>query len=672
MEFPPSGRSSSTASKTKPPSSNPGRTLFICIALALLTLAVYGQVIGHGFISFDDDDYIMKNPVVQRGLTIDGLIWAFSSPHVYNWHPLTWLSHMLDVRLFGLNAGGHHLMGLLFHIANTLLLFAIFGRMTGAPWRSAAVAALFALHPLHVESVAWAAERKDVLSTLFWMLTLWLYFRYVKHPGVRRYWLLCLCYAAGLLAKQMAVTLPFVLLLLDYWPLGRFSPQSAVLPAASIPHPVSISEGKTGKHGKGPISNGDRMVPHPPAAADGGKEENLPRRIDWSCIGPLIREKLPLFALAAGASVLIYLVQAQTGIVKSAVEYPLSARLGNALVSYIAYLIKALFPLHLAVFYPHPGTALPLWQAISALLLIVAITALAVRSQKPYLAVGWLWYLGTLVPVIGLVQVGIQGMADRYTYVPLIGVFIMTAWGIPDLAAGWRSRQAALIGIAAAGLAALAILTWFQAGTWRNNIALYSHATKVTAGNDWAEYNLGLSLLKDEERDEEALSHFREAIRLRPGYADAYLNIGAIQAKRGHLDDAAANFSRALELKPAHPEALRNLSVALLQLGRLDEAALRIEAFRQIRPDDPEVLFLAGLLQAKRGNPSEAETAYGQAIRLKPDYAEAHNHLGILLARQGRIEAAIGHFREALRIRPDYREANRNLETALGERQGGR
>ena len=366
---------------------------------------------------------------------------------------------------------------------------------------------------------------------------------------------------------------------------------------------------------------------------------------------------------------MIYLVQMQTGIVKSIVEYPFSVRLGNALVSYIAYLIKMFFPLHLAVFYPHPGTGLPLWQVAGAALLIAAITTLAVRSKIPYLAVGWLWYLGTLVPVIGLVQVGLQGMADRYTYIPLIGVFIMAAWGIPDLALRWHFPKATLIGTAAAGLAALVILSWFQVGTWRNSITLYSHAAEVTSGNDWAEYNLGLSLFH-EERDEEALSHFQEAIRLRPGYADAYLNIGAIQAKQGRLDDAAANFRRALDLKPAYPEALRNLSMALIQEGKFDEAASCLEAFRRIKPEVPEARFLTGLLLARKGNPAEAEAAYGEAIRLKPDYAEAHNNLGILLARQGRLDAAIGHFREALRIRPDYGEASRNLETALGERQG--
>jgi Flp pilus assembly protein TadD len=352
--------------------------------------------------------------------------------------------------------------------------------------------------------------------------------------------------------------------------------------------------------------------------------------------------------------------------VKSAVEFPFAARLGNALVAYAAYLVKTLYPLHLAVFYPHPGTALPLWQAAGAALLLAAITAAVLRSGKPYLVVGWLWYLGTLVPVIGLVQVGVQAMADRYTYVPLIGIFIMAAWGITDLTAGWRSRKTVLVFATVAGLAALTILTWFQVGTWRNNITLYSHAVKVTAGNYWAEYNLGLALMAG-DRDDEALPHFQEAIRLQPGYADAYLNIGVIQAKQGRLDEAAANFRRVLELKPTHREALLNLSLALTRQGKMDEAAAFLGELRRLKPDDPEAWFLTGVLRGRGNEPSKAESAYREAIRLRPDYTEAHNNLGILLARQGRLEAAIGHFREALRIRPDYSDAKRNLDTALGE-----
>ena len=632
-----------------------GRTLLICAVIAVLTLIVYGQMIDHGFVSFDDDDYITDNPVVRRVLTLEGLVWAFASPHVYNWHPLTWLSHMADVQLFGLNAGGHHLMGLLLHTVNALLLFFVLRSMTGALWQSGLVAALFALHPLHVESVAWAAERKDLLSTLFWLLTLGFYLRYVKHPGIRRAWPVCLCYAAGLMTKQMAVTLPFVLLLMDYWPLGRLSPTATPHPTG-IPDREAVSVERIKKSGKRP--------PH-----TAGKDKPIP--LLWSRIGPLIWEKLPLFVIAAGASAMIFLIQTQTGIVKSAVEFPFSARLGNALVTSVAYLFKTVYPLHLAIFYPHPGTTLPLWQAAGAALLLAAITVSVLCSAKPYLAVGWFWYLGTLVPVVGLVQVGVQGMADRYTYVPLIGIFIMAAWGITDLAARWRSRNAVLAVAAAGALVALSILTWLQVGTWRNNITLYSHAVQVTAGNYWAEYNMGLALMA-EDRDDEAFSHFQEAIRLQPGYADAYLNIGVIQAKQGRLDDATANFGRVLALRPRHREALLNLSLALIRQGKVVEAASRLGELRQVKPDDPEAWFLTGVLQGKGENPSAAESAYREAIHLRPDYAEAHTNLGILLARQGRLDGAIGHFREALRIMPDNREAKRNLDAALGEGRTGR
>jgi Flp pilus assembly protein TadD len=610
-----------------PPSTGPGtegrpspfgRTFWVGVVLVVLTVAVYGQTVQQGFISFDDDDYITNNPVVQQGLTWEGVLWAFSAPHVYNWHPLTWLSHMLDVQLFGLDAGGHHLMSLLFHLANTLLLFIVLRSMTGALWRSGFVAALFALHPLHVESVAWVAERKDVLSTLFWMLTLWCYVAYVRKPGLRRYWPVLLCFALGLLAKQMAVTLPFVLLLLDYWPLKRLGPEGS----------AALS--------------------------------------DWRRTVPLIREKLPLFALAAAASVLIYLVQAETGLVKSAEAFPLSVRLENSLYSYAAYLFKAFLPVHLAVFYPHPGTAFPLWKAAGAAALLLLITALVLRSRKAYLAVGWFWYLGTLVPVIGLVQVGLQGMADRYTYIPLIGIFIMAAWGIPELVARWPSRRVVLPAAAVAVIAALAILTWFQAGTWRSNVALYRHAVEVTTGNAWAEYNLGLALTI-EGRQREAVPHFQEAIRLKPGNLNAILNLGAIQAGQRDFASARASFNRVLELSPGHAEALKNLSLLLIMQDDLAEAAVRLRTLHRVRPDSPEGWFLTGLLDSRRGKPADAEADFRRAISLRPDYAEAHTNLAILLAEQGRLKEAIVHFREAVRIRPDDREAARNLEMALGE-----
>jgi protein O-mannosyl-transferase len=452
------------------------------------------------------------------------------------------------------------------------------------------------------------------------------------------------------------VTLPFVLLLLDYWPLGRLSP-TVVVPPPAVAQPKKVPGQKARKPGE---------TPPPIPATAAGETGAVPAGIAWSRLGPLIREKLPLFALAAGASLMIYLVQAETGIVKSVADFPFPARLTNAVFSYAAYLFKAIYPLHLAIFYPHPRTALPLWQAAGAGALLVLITLAVLRRARPYLVVGWLWYLGTLVPVIGLVQVGLQGMADRYTYIPLIGLFIMITWGLPELDNRWPFRKAALISAAAAGLAALTALTWFQVRTWQSDFTLYSHAVRVTSGNYWAEYNLGLTLAA-EENFNEALDHFGLAIRYRPDYADAYLNIGTIRARQGNLAEAEANFSRVLALQPGHAEANRNLILLMLQQGRPAEAVDRLEALLRNTPDDPELWFLAGRVQTRSGSPAEAESAYERAIRLRPSYAEAHNNLGILLARQGRLPAAIDQFREALRIRPDYREAAKNLEMALGE-----
>ncbi len=380
------------------------REILICLFLVLATLTVYWQVGNYEFVNFDDDKYIIENFHVQKGLTRDSVIWAFTATHVSNWHPLTWLSHMLDFQLYGLNPSGHHLTNVFFHLVNTLLLFLVLKLMTGALWRSGLVAALFAVHPLHVESVVWVAERKDVLSTLFWMLTLWAYLGYTKRPGVKRYLVILLAFALGLMAKPMLVTLPFVLLLLDYWPLKRIElGQSAIgLPAASQPSTIANKPGAQAFR--------------------------------------LLLEKTPMFVLAAVSSVVTFIVQKSGGAVGALETYPFKIRMANALLSYVIYLKKMIWPQNLAVFYPHPGQSLPMWQAAGAGLLLVVVSIAVIRAGRryPYLPVGWLWYVGTLVPVIGLVQVGDQAMADRYTYVSLIGLFIVVAWGVPDVARSWR------------------------------------------------------------------------------------------------------------------------------------------------------------------------------------------------------------------------------------------
>ncbi|MBW1896674.1 MAG: glycosyltransferase family 39 protein, partial [Deltaproteobacteria bacterium] len=449
----------------------------VLIGLTLLTFLVFWQVTSHEFVIFDDEVYVTQNDEVQKGLSWDGVAWAFTTTHANFWHPLTWLSHMLDCRLFGLNPAGHHLTSLLLHIANTLLLFLVFHRMTGALWPSAFVAALFACHPLHVESVAWVSERKDVLSTLFWMLTLGAYVRYVEHPRGRAYLLAVVFFSLGLMAKPMLVTLPFVLLLLDYWPLDRLDfGQQSHRPGDQAGHP------------------------------------GYPK----SSFFHLLLEKVPFLVLSAVSCIVAYTAQAHGGAIKSSGVFSIDVRIANALISYVSYLEKTFWPHHLAVFYPHPGTW-PVWQIAGAGLLLVSISALVLLGmrKKPYLTLGWFWYLGTLVPVIGLVQVGIHAMADRYTYVPLIGVFIMIAWGLQDIAKRWRPQRVVLGLSAAAVICAFTISSARQLNHWQNSSTLFQHALNVTEDNYGAHNNLGLALAQRGKLDE-AIDHYLRALEIKP------------------------------------------------------------------------------------------------------------------------------------------------------------
>ncbi|MBL7207805.1 MAG: glycosyltransferase family 39 protein, partial [Desulfobacterales bacterium] len=402
----------------------------VCLFLALTVLAVYWQVGNHEFVNYDDKDYITENQHVQAGLTLKSIAWAFTSTHAGNWHPLTWLSHMLDCQIYGLNPCGHHFTSVFFHILNSILLFLVFKRMTGAFWKSAFVAALFALHPLHVESVAWAAERKDVLSAFFWMLTMGSYIRYVERPGTNRYLLVLLFFALGLMAKPMLITLPFVLLLLDYWPLGRFHVRKPEAAQPSEEKPQKDTKSKKRKSRKRLAKNAVQA------------KKTTGSDYQWSLALSLLWEKIPLFVLAAASSVVTFFVQQSGGAVRSLDALPLFVRISNALVSYISYIVKMILPHNMAILYPHPKD-FSIWQVAGACLLLACISFIAIRSMKryPYFAVGWLWYLGTLVPVIGLVQVGLQSMADRYTYIPLTGIFIIIAWGISDLAAKWCYKK---------------------------------------------------------------------------------------------------------------------------------------------------------------------------------------------------------------------------------------
>lgn len=547
-----------------------------CLFVVAVTLGVYWQVRHHEFIAYDDPAYVTGSAKIKAGLTADGVAWAFSSIHSTNWHPLTTMSHMLDVRMFGLEAGRHHLVNVFLHLMNTVLLFSLLCRLTGSRWKSLFVSAFFALHPLHVESVAWVSERKDVLSTMFFLLTLILYVRHVERPSRSRYLLTLCSFAAGLMSKPMLVTLPFVLLLIDCWPLGRARFSRADLPKFK----------------------------------------------------QLILEKVPFFALTVASCVVT--IHAQWDAAANLKGVPLLFRLVNALLAYVYYLGKMIWPVHLAVIYPLP----PTWtiaQGVGAFLLLAAITALSVKtaSTRPYLLMGWLWYLGTLVPVIGLVQVGRQFIADRYTYIPLIGIFVMIAWGVPDLFREGRLKRIALSSAACLVLSASAVGTWFQLGHWKDSITLFRRATEAVPGNFVARNMLGNAL-----------------------------------ASAGKIDEAVFEFSQVLQVWPEDVEALNGIGAVLAKQGKGEEAFRYFNEVLRLHPDSPDAHFQIGLLFAERGQIDEGVRRFTRVLQIHPDDVEAHHNLGVALVKLGRLEEAIWHFREALRIQPDLAQAARSLEAA--------
>jgi protein O-mannosyl-transferase len=595
------------------------------LLLIIVTCTVYWQVGSNQFVNFDDGKYILENPHVRTGLTAEGFIWAFSSTYASNWHPLTWLSHMLDVQLFGLNPGPHHIVNVLFHAVNTVLLFLLLLRMTGAYWQSVFVAALFALHPLHVESVAWVAERKDVLSAFFWMVTLLLYAWYVKRPGRMRYMLTLCSFALGLMSKPMLVTLPIVLLLLDYWPLGR------------------LQFGQAG------------LLTRKDAASANQKP------FPWS----LLWEKVPFFALTAASSIVTIYAQHKGGAMSSIKAVPLTFRFINALWSYVLYLVKMIWPVNLAVLYPLPPT-LTIAQGMIAAAILALISFLVIRSAKrhPYFLVGWLWYLGTLVPVIGLVQVGSQSMADRYTYLPLIGIFIMLAWGMRIAAGNDRIRRAALSTAAIVLLIACTAITWLQLGYWKNSITLFSHAAESVPDNCIAHEALGLVLAKS-GRFDEAITQYSESLRIWPEYDRALIGMGNVLVRQGRLDEAAVYANRALRLKPDSSEAHFLLGFVLMNQGRNDEALEHYFAGLRSDPENEGIHHVIGVILGSQGKLDESIEQFNEALRIKPDYAEAHYGLGIALLRQGHVDESIMHFTEALRLKPDFAQARLSLDEAM-------
>ena len=635
-----------------------------CLALAALVFIVYGGTYGHGFVKYDDDVYITDNVMVQKGFTADAVAWAFSTGHAGNWHPVTWLSHMLDYRLFGLHAGRHHLMSAALHAVNALLLFLVLRLATGMLFQSLVAAAFFAVHPLHVESVAWVAERKDVLSALFWMLTLAAYIVYTRRLSILSRTAVTVIYALGLMAKPMLVTLPFILLLLDYWPLRRFSP----------------------------------------ARSDSGaiSEERHPNLIHIRRfqLRRLIIEKIPLFVIALVSSAVTLAVQSKGGAVGSIAAYPFSTRAANAFVSYIRYIVRTVRPVDLAVFYPYSRDSTLWLKAAGAGIIVIVVTAAVIRYRRkhPFLFTGWLWYIGTLVPVIGLVQVGSQAMADRYMYIPQTGLFIMAAWGIPSLVKGRRYAAFVLPAATAVLLVACTVLARGQVRTWCDTETLFGHAIESAPGNYLAHNNLGMYYY-DRGRLDDAAGHFRKAIGCKPDYAEAHNNLGNVFARLKRPGEAEEQYRASLRLKPDFARTHHNLGNVLAAEGKTDEAleeyhealkldpdladthfrlaalyrdrgdlgnaAAQFEETLRIEPERPEALFGLANILVRMGRLDEAVSYYTSLLRFEPEQAETHHNLAGTLVLLNRLDEAVAHYREALRIAPDYNEAKKNLNNVL-------
>jgi len=589
-----------------------------------VVLGLYNRVSRYPFINFDDNRYVSENAHVRAGLTAETVKWAFTTTAESNWHPLTWLSHALDCQLFGMNAGGHHYTNVLMHAVNAVLLFLILQSATGSAWRSFVVALLFAVHPVNVESVAWVAERKNVLSMLFFLLSLQAYQSYAKKPGAGRYLLLIFLFACGLMAKPMVITLPFVLLLWDYWPLQRIKAVSDRDPTRGSLRPFSS----------------------------------------------LIMEKIPLFALSAASAVVTMKVQRAGGAMNLGTQYSFPARLGNALVAYAGYIRIALWPAGLAPLYPHPGNLLPLWGILFAAIVLTVITVVVVtraRRQR-YLLVGWFWFLGTLVPMIGLVQVGGQAMADRYAYLPFVGLFLIACWGAPDLAHSLKISSWWLA-IASAGVAlALVLVTNAQLSFWKSSEALWSHTIKVTAPNFVAQDNLGSALVAD-GRIEDALPHFEAAAKIYPADPVAWLNIGTHNEQTGKIELAIKQFQSVLTMTP-DPElqvkALENMGAAYRQKHDYAQAKRSYQEALAIRPDDSRAWVGMGLVSLQSGNAAEAAANFARAMELQPT-AVGYVLLQKALEQQGETAKAQAAGQEAEKLTTDMDSSRKAAASLLAD-----
>ncbi len=601
----------------------------ICLFLATITWLVFGRTLRYDFVNYDDPVYVYDNPQVTGGLTAHGVIWAFTSGHANNWHPLTWLTHMLDYQVYGRNAGGHHFTNVLLHTIAVLLLFLLFTQMTGALWRSAFVAALFAIHPLHVESVAWIAERKDVLSGVFFMLTLGAYVRFVRRRTPGCYATMWILFACGLMSKPMLVTVPFVLLLLDYWPLGRLTNSS-------------------------------------PRA----KGKQVHQRTSFSLINQLILEKVPLLALSSASCAATFLAQGHA--ISSIARLPFWWRLNNAFLSYLVYVRQMMWPSGLAPFYSYPQT-LPYREVAISILLLIAITTAAIilRQKHPYVVTGWFWYLGMLFPVIGIVQVGSQAHADRYTYLPQIGLYVALTWTVANLAKAWRHRWI----LGGAATAVVAWLSWTaltQAAYWRDSESLWQHTLAVAPDNEVAHNQLG-NLALERGLIDEAADHYQKAVTVWPNDPTFQANLGKALLRKGLADEAILHFQKAIESGSGQPNAERaqaqsNIGNALLQKGLVDEAIVQFQQALQLAPGDRIIHNDFGNALLQKGLMDEAIAQFQAALNSgMEDVNTAHIHynLGNTLRRKNLVVEAIAHYRVALKIEPRLLAAQNQLAWVL-------
>ena len=625
----------------------------IIIFLIVASCIAFGRIAGNDFINFDDNGYVTENNDVQSGFNPGSIKWAFTAVVVGNWHPLTVLSHMLDWSLFGANASGHHLISLLLHIGTVLLLFLFLNKTTKNIWPSAFAAAFFALHPLRVESVAWVAERKDVLSMFFGMASIYAYVFYTEKHGLSKYLLCLILFALALMSKPMLVTLPFVLMLLDYWPLGRWQKKMITPPIEAKPSNTLESHKKKKKQLKAEESAKNKSN----VCVSGCKESK-------ETIARLFMEKIPFLLLAFAFCMVTLWAQNTGGAMSSLQKAKFAERLSNALVSYVAYLGKIIWPVDLAFFYPYEYS-LPGWEVVvcAFLLAIISVAVICYLKKAAFLFVGWFWYLGALVPVVGFIQVGGQAMADRYTYLSSAGIAIMVAWGIPSLIRNEGVRKKILFPAGVAFLAILSVLTWQQCGYWKNSITLYSHALQVTKNNFLAHINLGTAL-SDEGKMKDSIDHYNEGIRIKPVYATAYYSRGLAYFRLRQYQRAIEDYNEALRLKPDYVFAYNNRGSAYFCLGQYQLAVEDFNKAIRMKPDYAAAYNNRGNAYSNQGQYQLALEDFNEAIRMKPNYTAAYFSRGNIYFNQGRYQLAIEDYNKEIIMKPGNADAYRNRGNA--------